>query len=257
MSIITSTCEQISGSPLNYSKSKQLYTFPRADRFHSRSSYNVPFYQIPSTTMSRTTSLGIGNRDSLFRINQTPGPGSYALPSVFDKDANKGIHFGISRDAYDKAYLETNPPLSKGGPGPGSYQVTKSLAQPGSGYTLRPKVKDASAFTTAKYVPGPGQYQIPSTIDPIGKLFQSKYKSSKATTFSPSFAGSSGKRCNLPKQTHRQQHAGAGTVPGSIRNRKGRKLLPIEVQVHRQRAVFASFEKHGRLRVVEYLVCER
>lgn len=176
---------------------------------------------------------------------------------MFDRDSNKGIHFGISREAYDKAYLETNPPLSKGGPGPGSYQVTKSLAQPGSGYTLRPKVKDASAFTTAKNVPGPGQYQIPSTIDPIGKLFQSKYKSSKATTFSPSFAGSSGKRCNSPSQLRRQQRARPGTIPGGVCNGAGRKLLPIEVQVDRERTIFAGFQKLGELWLVEYLACER
>lgn len=130
-------------------------------------------------------------------LDQTPGPGSYYLPSVFDKNPNKGMHFGLSRDAYDKTYLETNPPLAKGGPGPGSYQVSKSILQPGSGYSLRMKTQDSSMFTTSKNTPGPGQYQIPTTIDPIGKLFQSKYKSSGATTFNPALGSSSGKRCTF------------------------------------------------------------
>lgn len=119
------------------------------------------------------------------------------MPSAFTGDANKGVHFGVSRDAYDKTYVETNPPLAKGGPGPGSYQVIKGLAQPGSGYSLRAKTKDPSTFTTSRIVPGPGQYQIHSTIDPLGIHFQSKYKNSGATTFSPSLSGASGKRCNF------------------------------------------------------------
>jgi len=119
------------------------------------------------------------------------------LPSAFTKDANKGIHFGVSRDAYDKTYIETNPPLAKGGPGPGSYQVTKPILQPGTGYSLRAKTKDPSTFTTSRSVPGPGHYQLHPTIDPLGNYFQSKYKNSCATTFSPSLSASSGKRCTF------------------------------------------------------------
>jgi len=119
------------------------------------------------------------------------------LPSVFTKDTNKGIHFGASRNAYNKTYIETSLPLTKGGPGPGSYQVTKSILQPGAGYSLRPKTKDPLTFTTSRSVPGPGQYQLHPTIDPRGNYFQSKYKNSCATTFSPPLSGSSGKRCTF------------------------------------------------------------
>lgn len=182
----------------SFRPSIQVYSY-----YHSFS-YTVPFYDINTARNPRTTTLGYGNRDALFRssmfidyvfLDASPGPGTYALPSAFKSDPNKGFQFGLCREAYAKTYLESNPPVSKDGPGPGSYQLPKVIGRSGPGYSLRQRTADTGALANGKNVPGPGHYPVPSTIHPIGKIFQSKFKSSGATVFNPTNGASFGRRC--------------------------------------------------------------
>lgn len=117
------------------------------------------------------------------------------MPSVFSKDPNKGIQFGLSRDAYAKTYVETNPPLSKDGPGPGAYQLPKTIGKVGPSYSLRVKAEDTAMLNTARSIPGPGYYPISTTFNGSGKFFYSKYKSPGAATFGPASTVQAGKRC--------------------------------------------------------------
>ena len=55
MSIITSNCEQISRAPTNTSKAKQLFSFPKGDRFGKKAKHltEVIGYDLPTTISSR------------------------------------------------------------------------------------------------------------------------------------------------------------------------------------------------------------
>lgn len=69
MSVIISDCYKISNSPINTSKTKQLYSFSKDQRFKNNIKaqyYNQrcdKFYELPSTKTKIFTTFGYGHRD--------------------------------------------------------------------------------------------------------------------------------------------------------------------------------------------------
>ena len=67
-------------SPLNDSRSKQLYSFPKAHRF-TESNYisPAPYYDNNITALGkRSTSLGYGNKFTLESKEHVPSPNNYS-----------------------------------------------------------------------------------------------------------------------------------------------------------------------------------
>ena len=104
MSIITSTAEQICNNPLNRSKSKSLYSFPKQKRFDSKPSYNCDkFYNIPDTKSKRFAGIGYSTKyDFTKGVYKTPAPGKYDIKSQIDFQVEKkiGKSIGESREVF-------------------------------------------------------------------------------------------------------------------------------------------------------------
>ena len=81
MSVLISDFQEISNSNVNTSKSKQLYSFPKTERFRSITHVNTPVigYDLPSTLEKKGTKFAIGERKDPFRPKgeRTPSPTSY------------------------------------------------------------------------------------------------------------------------------------------------------------------------------------
>jgi len=185
MSTITSTPAQICNSPLNNSKSKMLYSFPKAPRMtlENKSGCSHAFYDLPPVRAKRTTTFGYGNKyDFTQGQSNNPPPNAYSVKGAIDGSAKKGFSFGLSREQM----LVTGGAFvgDKTSPGPGAYDVREtnkvSLA-----YSFRPRTNSLESHNTSHKAPGPGNYPVLETISPKGKIFISKYKSAATTVFSP------------------------------------------------------------------------
>lgn len=115
---IQSTCEEINRNPSNTSRSKQLYSFGKAERFSnpkektqgfhflfqlefSRVSGPRIIYSLPPVKAHRTTGMGYGTKyDFTKMVNGNPGPNSYKNVSIFDPNESKkrGFTMGPGRD---------------------------------------------------------------------------------------------------------------------------------------------------------------
>jgi hypothetical protein len=100
MSVIDSNCIEICNSPTNSSKSKMLFSFPKATRF---SAQNRPicqtFYETDYKWSRRTTNFGYGNKyDFTTEAPVSPPPNTYAINSDFSPQKRKGFGFGYGRN---------------------------------------------------------------------------------------------------------------------------------------------------------------
>lgn len=180
MSVIIASGEPISRSPINKSTSKQMYSFPKADRFENlakSSSSSTFYYNLPSVKSNRATSLGRGDKYDFTRDHKGKNATFYNLPSDFDR---KHLHapaftFGVSRHYYDKVYYETNKMFDKNVPGPGKYNYLKPFGNEALKYSIHGgKIEGKQAHGSYKG-PGPGQY--PSiTLKPDGKYPVSNFR---------------------------------------------------------------------------------
>jgi len=186
--MIMSTCQQISQSPVNTSTAKQLFSFPKAERFPKiKKNLNDKIaYDLPGVRAVRSAAFGYGNRYDFGGKSKSPPPTAYTLPTDFVSDTHsKAFSFGISREAYNKVYLKEHPARDKTIPGPGTYNPTKSFGDEAVKFSLRPKTTNPLMESTTKLYPGPGAYENKLTISPKGQYYMSKFKSSCATTFNP------------------------------------------------------------------------
>ncbi|EAR85445.1 sperm-tail PG-rich repeat protein (macronuclear) [Tetrahymena thermophila SB210] len=187
MSVTVSSGFQICNSPLNNSKSKQMYSFPKETRFKNNAnsqSANV-FYDLPSMRMTRSTAIGYGSKYDFTKQNtRTPAPNAYEQKmNTIQQVERKGWSFGLSRENMAK----TSGPLGQlnlFSPGPGTYQVPSALSK--QAFTLRQRTASPDAKNTNLKSPGPGAYASLPAIKEDGKYFLSKYKSSGCISFSPS-----------------------------------------------------------------------
>lgn len=188
MSVTASNYEEINRSPTNKSTAKQLYSFPKSSRFTviNKNLNQVVSYDLPSTKSNRTTSFGYGKRGIFVNKVTGPPPGSYEPLSQFASrtPTNKGFSFGISRDAYSKVYNEKDKKPDKAVPGPGTYQTDERCGKEGLRYTLKPRISsNLLKYTTS--MPGPGTYDSTPALDLKGTYYNSKFRNSRASVFSP------------------------------------------------------------------------
>lgn len=87
MSVIVSTAKQICDNPHNLSKSKSLYSFPKAQRFtDDKPVYVDKFYNLPPTNNKRSTNLGYAEKyDFTKAVTKTPAPNNYTIKSDIEK----------------------------------------------------------------------------------------------------------------------------------------------------------------------------
>jgi len=86
MSVTISTPLQICNNPLNRSKSKYLYSFPKTERFgKTKKPLCDHFYDIGTTTSKRKAGFGYGNKyDFTSGGMKTPAPNVYNIQSEID-----------------------------------------------------------------------------------------------------------------------------------------------------------------------------
>jgi hypothetical protein len=106
MSFILESGEVVSKSPLNTSTSKQLYSFPKTQRFFKfKQTTCENFYKLPEVRTSRATTLGYGKKFDFTKNDHTGG--FHSNLTDFDK---KNPHMpaysiGLGREYYDKVSL--------------------------------------------------------------------------------------------------------------------------------------------------------
>ena len=75
---------KIKKHPINNSKSKQLYSFPKADRFRYKTENNcsVSFYEIRDgfATQKKGVSFGYGNKTDFAKLSTPTPPPNYYQP---------------------------------------------------------------------------------------------------------------------------------------------------------------------------------
>lgn len=116
----SSTFAETANSPLNNSRFKQLYSFPKANRFVSESlKPNTPYYDNNVTALGkRSTSFGFGNKLTLENRNPYPPPNSYEKVGVFDNAIKKKKGYSFTLDDNRSLIDEGRVGLV---PGPGKY----------------------------------------------------------------------------------------------------------------------------------------
>jgi len=85
-------------SQLNCSRSKQLYSFPKANRFiNSNYISPAPYYPNKITAINtRATSFGYGNKLTLENRSNYPSPNHYDKNGYFQKDVEKKRGYSFS-----------------------------------------------------------------------------------------------------------------------------------------------------------------
>eukprot|EP00357_Protocruzia_adherens_P022362 CAMPEP_0114987712 /NCGR_PEP_ID=MMETSP0216-20121206/9170_1 /TAXON_ID=223996 /ORGANISM="Protocruzia adherens, Strain Boccale" /LENGTH=390 /DNA_ID=CAMNT_0002350361 /DNA_START=37 /DNA_END=1209 /DNA_ORIENTATION=+ len=188
MSLTVQNSTEVSHSPLNLSKSKQLFSFPRTERFKrevDHATKQAPLYSLPEVSEKRAASFGYGRKSDFTSTNRdTPAPNKYVVDSEFTPAKHKkcSYSFGASREVYDKVYLENHRVADRSVPGPGAYDWSQPLGKQSRKATLKSRNKLLASNLT---VPGPGAYTLSPTLNDKGKYFVSKFKNSSASVFSP------------------------------------------------------------------------
>jgi len=170
---------KISKSPLNHSKSKQLYSFSKSERFPKLKDSGFSstyFYNLPDVRTMRAASIGKGDKYDFTKENKDKNPNIYNSKSDFDTKAPHSPQwtFGLSRECFEKVYYETNKTIDKNVPGPGKYDYLKPFGNDANKFSIRGK-GDHKGLSASSKVPGPGEYPILS-MNPTGKYPYSNVK---------------------------------------------------------------------------------
>ena len=175
MSVIITTGEQISRSPLNNSSAHQRYSFPKSERFKPYlTTYCDKFYDLPSLRSTRTTSFGFGTKSDFTKKDKQIKTDFNYLDSDFDQKHPHGpkYSFPVGRDKYEKVYYENGKILDKTVPGPGKYNYLKSFGSDALKFTMKGRI-DPNRVVNPKVkkttMPGPGAYDIVIKTNTKGK----------------------------------------------------------------------------------------
>ena len=78
-------------SPLNSSRSKQLYSFSKSNRFYNHNYVSTaPYYDNKVTSLGkRATSFGYGDKFTLANRSGFPSPDHYNKNGMFEKNVEK------------------------------------------------------------------------------------------------------------------------------------------------------------------------
>lgn len=189
MSVIVAAGAAISKSCLNNSRTKQMYSFSKAERFPkprplgkspepaSTDPDKLPkeMYDIPSTKMTRFTKFGYGNRSDFTKGSKNNKSEFVMFRSDFDKEHPHGpkYTFGVGRDKYNKVYIESNKNIDMTVPGPGKYYNPPPFGKGGISYSFRGKPEPKKEIIKRREEkfpqPGPGEYPVCVQINPTGK----------------------------------------------------------------------------------------
>ena len=177
MSIEVYTQEEIVRHVENASPTKYMYSFGKAERFPAikRRGKSDTFYDLPSVKMNRTAGFGYGtkydftknaNRNEITSVRRDFDPGSATRSPSYS--------FGLSREAYKKAWCPGYKNLDKFIPGPAKYNVIKTLGNDSPKYTFRRRDIKAVGKFDQSTTPGPGHYPPVVKINSKGKYPTSK-----------------------------------------------------------------------------------
>jgi Sperm-tail PG-rich repeat len=137
------------------------WSFPKEKRFKQRkTSIDIGYLLLPSTLSPRSTIMGFGNRwtPRNEKGKSSPPPGSYQIPSSFDKKGPK-----IVKDSH---FPSINIKFST--PGPGTYNFPSRLGKDRPKYTFHGS-ETAQRITES---PAPGHYSPKTeTLGPKGTSF--------------------------------------------------------------------------------------
>lgn len=166
--------------PLNRSISKQLYSFPKANRFETTRGplCNRAFYDIKKGAFgNRTTTFGFGNKMDLVNREPVPPVGNYRIKDQFTSNQIKNRGYSFSKDNKDNSF--ENPERSMVLPGPGAYDHNrkKSIDKYATlSYTMGNRIEDPLRKHQNNL--GPGQYDTIPSLTKSGHYFYSKYGNS-------------------------------------------------------------------------------
>lgn len=106
MSNCDTKVENIIQSPVNKSKSKQTYSFPKGKRFgqYKFQGSKTFSYELPSMKNRRSTSMGYGKKFDFIIKHINKKTPFYDLPTEFNKKkpTSPAFSFGIGRKFYDR-----------------------------------------------------------------------------------------------------------------------------------------------------------
>ena len=177
--------EQIVNHLENHSPTKYMYSFGKAERFPpiKRRGFSDNFYDLPSQKMRRTAGFGYGTK-----YDFTKGKG-WELTTVkrdFDKDSKPrapAYSFGLSRDAYRKAYCPGYKNEDKCIPGAAKYNFLKTFGSEAPKYTMRRKDIASVGRYGDSNTPGPGAYAPVVKINDKGIYPISRISNVKCNNF--------------------------------------------------------------------------
>lgn len=118
-------------------------------------------------------------------MNVTSKSEFYNVPREFDKKAtSQAFTFGISRQFYNKVFVEKAIIYEKDNPGPGSYNYQKEFGSDAPKYTKYLSTITCSRKPNEQKKLGPGEYDLDKIyLNKEGKYSLSKYKNTTALNF--------------------------------------------------------------------------
>jgi len=178
------TKQQVCDAQWNKSLAKMLYTFPKADRFRDLKPTNRPIaYELPSTKMIRTTTMGWGERSDFTKGKRAPI--FYKVKRDFDEGTQIGPMYSLGqpREVYKKVFNPNSMQADSCVPGPGTYHVKETLGEENPQYSMAPKTfvdenKGRRGF------PGPGTYENKLEINGDGLVPVSTIENTRPVNFS-------------------------------------------------------------------------
>ena len=138
---------------INTSPSKQMYSFPRAERFPNRKKgFDCFGYNIPSMMDKRGTSIGYGSKVDFTKKKSGRSEQIYNIPREFDlsRSGSPKYTFGLGRE---NCYLPGTK--IKNNPGPGNYSTTKPFGSDACKFSLFSRRNNDNSKSN---YPGPGSY---------------------------------------------------------------------------------------------------
>ena len=185
MSVIVATGEAISKSPINSSKSKQMFSFSKSSRFPKvdRRNYSDAIYSLPEIKTKRSTTFGLGNKYDFTKGQKGINSQFYSNGTDFDKEHpySPCFTFGAGRDKYEKVYYESNKMLDKSIPGPAKYYYLKPFGWDAAKFSMKGRNNNTSNSKTSKETsPGPGFYKNIYAINEKGKYPMSNVENIKS-----------------------------------------------------------------------------
>ena len=187
MSVRLYTQEEIVNHLQNASLSKYMYSFGKATRFKTidRTGKSDSLYILPSTKMTRNTSIGYGTKYDFFKENHKITE-FISIKRSYDKNFSPGYKysFGLGREKFTKKVIPGFKIIDNDIPGPAKYNVMKTIGAESPKYTFRKLC--GKTFWVNKYMnnPSSAEYNLPAYINKKGKFINSKIPDIKGAAFS-------------------------------------------------------------------------